>query len=500
MIFGFGNKTVKPAGKTKLVLPIFLTNTLSREKEQFIPPHMRFVKMYNCGPTVYDVQHIGNLSAFVFANLLRRMLEYNGLDVKQVINITDVGHLTGDNEGNPDEGEDKMRRALKREGMEATLENMEKIALKFTKIFIDDISRLSIDTKKIEFPHASKYVDSQIAFIQTLDDKGYSYVIKDGVYFDTSLFADYGKLGNIDTSKQKSSARVPSNPEKKNPADFALWKFNKKLGWDSPWGKGFPGWHIECSAMIRSTLGEQIDIHTGGIEHIGVHHNNEIAQSEAATRMKPLSRYWMHRSHIQLDGQKMAKSEGRVVYLSDIIEKGFHPLAFRYWLLGGHYRTPMNFTWEAMEGAQTAFLRLHNIRQSLKDVEEGAVDKTWQKQFHERINDDLDTAGALALLWDMTKDKTLEPSSFLATLLDFDKVLGIGLNDPDKEIIKMLKKEFGSGLEKKDLPENIQNLLKEREVARNNKDWKKADKIRENIQSQGFIINDISTDTFIYRK
>ncbi|PIR86343.1 cysteine--tRNA ligase [Candidatus Kaiserbacteria bacterium CG10_big_fil_rev_8_21_14_0_10_43_70] len=468
-----------PITKKKPDAPIYLTNTLSGKKEEFAPPQIGPVKMYNCGPTVYDTQHIGNLSAFVFANLLRNMLEYNGLEVKQVINITDVGHLTSDS----DEGEDKMKSALKREGKEATLENMDALAQKYTDIFWKDLEKLNIDTAKIEFPRASKYIDAQIAFIQTLHDKGYTYQIKDGVYFDTSLLKNYGELGNIDVEKQKEGARTTVNKEKRHPSDFALWKFSKGIGWESPWGNGFPGWHIECSAMIRSTLGEQIDIHTGGIEHIGVHHNNEIAQSESATGKKPLSRFWLHRAHIQLDGQKMAKSEGSVVYLSDIIEKEYSPLTFRYWLLQGHYRTPMNFTWDALDAASTALTRLWNIRAKLPRETNEEPDITWQKQFREKINDDVDTAGALAVLWDMTKDDTLEPGVFLATLLDFDKVFMIGLGD-------MHESPKPESLEVEDLPKEIQKLLENREKARKNKEWEKADALRSEIKSLGYEIVD----------
>ena len=485
MIFRLFKRKRAPAtaSDTKIKTPIFLSNTLSAKKEKFTPPNIGPVKMYNCGPTVYDVQHIGNLSAFVFAHLLRNILEYNGLQVKQVINITDVGHLTSD----ADEGEDKMKNALKREGMNATLENMDLIAKRYTSIFIEDLKKLNIDTESIEFPRASKYIDAQIAFIQTLHDKGYAYVIKDGVYFDTSLFEHYGTLGNINVEKLQEGARVTANKDKRNASDFALWKFNNKLGWNSPWGKGFPGWHIECSAMIRSTLGEQIDIHTGGIEHIGIHHNNEIAQSEAATGKNPLSRFWLHRAHIQLNGEKMAKSEGQVVYLSDIIEKGFSPLAFRYWLLQGHYRTPMNFTWDALNAAQTALNRLWNIRAKLPEKTNEAPDPTWQKQFKQKINDDVDTPGALAVLWDMTKDNTLEPEVFLATLLDFDSVLMVGLRGAQ-----------GAAQEEVDessVPEKIQQLLKQREEARVNKEWEKADAIRDKLKKEGYELTDTESGT-----
>src|SRR3989338_2065086 len=271
-------------------MPLYLYNTLGKSKQVFTLPQKtkgvlspKTVRMYNCGPTVYDIQHIGNLSMFVFADVLRKVLEYNGLAVKQVINITDVGHLTSD----ADFGDDKMAKGLKREGKELTLENMRELGEKYTQIFLDDLRKLNIDTSRITFPRASDYIPAQIAMITTLQEKGYAYTTGDGVYFDTSRFPAYGALGGVNIEGQKEGARVAIKSEKRNAADFALWKLDSKLGWDSPWGKGFPGWHIECSAMIRAILGEQIDIHTGGIEHIGVHHNNEIAQSEAATGKKP---------------------------------------------------------------------------------------------------------------------------------------------------------------------------------------------------------------------
>lgn len=496
MIFGFGKKSAKPAGKVKLALPVFLTNTLGGNKEEFTPPEMRPVRMYSCGPTVYGESHIGNLRAYIFPDLVKRMLSYNNLEVKQVINITDVGHLSS----NADDGGDKMSLGLKREGMELTLENMRKLGERYTKLLQQDLEKLSVDINSIEFPRASDYIHAQIAMVQTLEEKGYAYILKDGVYFDTARFPKYGELGNIDVEKLKEGARIKINKSKHNPSDFALWKLNKKLGWESPWGKGFPGWHIECSAMIRGLLGEQIDIHTGGIDLASVHHNNEIAQSETASGKKPFSKFWLHNAFLNIKDEKIAKSVGNVISLSDLIAKNFHPLAFRYLLLGGHYRTPMNFTLEALGAAQTALLRLHKMRHELKDVEEGSVDKTWQKQFHTRINDDLDTAGALALLWDMTKDKTLEPGSFLATLLDFDKVLGIGLANPDEKVIKMLEKNFGSGVSGDELPEKVQELLKEREDARNKKDWNAADKIRESIEAEGFSVEDKGDNTTVRPK
>src|SRR3989344_2846598 len=462
-------------GKEKASRALYLYNTLTRSKEVFtLPSWAPRVRMYNCGPTVYGPQHIGNLSMFVFTDILRRVLEYNEFEVKQVINFTDVGHLVSDG----DDGEDKMTAGMKREGFELNLENMRVLGERYASKFLEDIKTLNIDTSKILFPRASDHIPAEIAMIQTLEEKGYAYRTKRGVYFDTSRFPAYGELGAIELSGQKAGARVAADTEKRNPTDFNLWKLDKKIGWDSPWGKGFPGWHIECSAMIRATLGEQIDIHTGGIEHIAVHHNNEIAQSESVTGKKPLSRFWMHRAHIQLEGEKIAKSEGNVVYLSEILDRGFHPLAARYLFLGAHYRTPANFTWTALEAAQTAFLRLRNSVDSL-DVEPSHAPEKYQMRWHERFNDDLDTPGALAVVWEMMKNaQDLSSAELKAGLLDADRVFGLGLGKDDPDAKKLCAKMFGTLLRTEDLPPRIKKLFDARVGARTGKDWERADALR----------------------
>jgi len=400
-------------------MAIKLHNTLSGSLESFLPIDENEVKMYHCGPTVYGLQHIGNLSMFVFTDILRRTLEYSDFRVKQVINFTDFGHLTSD----ADEGEDKMSKGLKREGLAPSLENMKVLARKYAQIFLDDLKMLNINTDGTIFPYASEYVLDQIALINILEEKGFTYVVSDGVYFDTSKFSGYGKLGGLNGSDNRD--RVSSNPEKRNPRDFALWKFNQELGWDSKWGQGFPGWHIECSAMIIKILGEQIDIHTGGIEHIPVHHNNEIAQSESATGKEPFSRFWLHRAHVQVGGEKIAKSDGNTVYLSEIIEKGFSPLAYRYFLLLSHYRTPANFTWEGLEAAQNALNKLKKAVEA--QGAGGGVDLAYKAEFKERLENDFNTPQALAVLWTMLKDKEVLPENKKATILDFDRVLGLNL-------------------------------------------------------------------------
>ncbi len=462
--------------------PLFFHNTLTGAIQQFaLPPQAREVRMYNCGPTVYGRQHIGNLSMFVFTDILRRTLEYNHFAVKQAINFTDFGHLTSD----ADEGEDKMTKGLKRDGLKPTLENMRVLGEKYANLFLEDIRALNVIVDPITFPRASDYVPAQIAMIQTLEEKGYTYRGQAGVYFDTSRFPEYGKLGNIDLSSLKAGARVEVSEEKRSPTDFIVWKSSKKVGWDSPWGKGFPGWHIECSAMIRAVLGQQIDIHTGGIEHIPVHHNNEIAQSEAATGKKPLSRFWLHRAHLKLEGGKMAKSEGNVVYLSDVIERGFSPIVFRYLLLGAHYRTPSNFTWDALSAAQTALQKLIALRLSSSTESLPPPPPKWKHAFTERINDDLDTPGALALLWEMTKDDSLTSEEKVAALLDMDKVFGLRLDQPEE-----LKKLVVAEVRLEELPSEVQQLAKERHDARTARDFARSDALRDKIRDAGYDIKD----------
>ena len=484
-------------------LPLFLYNTLGKEKQEFkLPPGVKTVRMYNCGPTVYGVQHIGNLSMFVFADILRHTLEYNGFTVKQVINFTDFGHLSGDNAGDADQGEDRMMKGLKRDGLEVTMENMRAMAEKYASVFLADIGRLSIDTTKITFPRASDYIQAQIAMIQTLEEKSYAYKASDGVYFDTSRFPEYGALGDMNLQGNKGGARVAMISDKRGPSDFALWKFSDDavLGWDSPWGRGFPGWHIECSAMIRKTLGEQIDIHTGGIEHIAIHHNNEIAQSECCTGRKPFCRFWLHRAHLQLDGAKFAKSENRVTYLSEIIERGFHPLAFRYLLLGSHYRTGANFTWEALEAAQTAFLRIRQTIDAIPDAPTTPPEQ-YRARWHHCFNDDLDTPGALAVLWDMIKDtKHVSPAELKAGIIDIDRVFGLGFAEPDLLATSLYKAQFGILVDPDELPQHIQQLIEQRTKARETHDWPTADKLRTEIEQHGYALEDAEQGVRVFKK
>lgn len=488
-------------------IPIFLQNTLSNKKEEFVSRKENIITMYNCGPTVYDYAHIGNLRAYVFADILKRMFLYNNYEVKQVINITDVGHLTSD----ADEGEDKIEDAVKREGLK-----INKIIKLYTDAFLNDLQKLNIDTNKILFPKATEHIQEQIVFIQTLEEKGYTYKISDGIYFDTALLPDYGKLGNINTEGIKAGARIKENKEKKNPTDFALWKFSlsndtndkpekkREQEWDSPWGIGFPGWHIECSAMSMKHLGKQIDVHTGGIDHIPVHHNNEIAQTESITG-KQFVNYWMHNEHITIDGQKISKSIGNTIYLKNIIDRGLSPLSLRYWFLTSHYRTRSNFTWEALESSQIALFKLHKHfvedylpRRQTGGVKDGIVNTMYENKFHTYINDDLDTPKVIALVWDLIKDKNVSNKDKHFTLLAFDKILGFGFNQSNEKLVLLLsgkseKLEIGS------LPKIIREIVGERKKAREEKDFKKADKLREELKEKGYEINDKETNTEVRR-
>jgi cysteinyl-tRNA synthetase len=464
---------------------VILHNTLSDSLEKFIPLRAGVVKMYNCGPTVYGEQHIGNLSMFVFTDILRRTLEFNGYKVQQVINITDVGHLVSDG----DEGEDKMTKGLKREKKALTLENMRTLAEKYTEMFLRDLAILNIQTESTKFPRASDYIPAQIAMVKALEEKGYAYTGKSGVYFDTARFREYGKLGNINLEGLKEGARVDASDEKRNPTDFLLWKFDAKLGWESPWGLGFPGWHIECSAMIRSILGDRIDIHTGGIEHIPVHHNNEIAQSESATGKKPFSRYWLHRAHLQLNGGKIAKSGGSLVYLSEILEKGYHPMAFRYLLLGAHYRQPSNFSWESLAAAQTAYLKLRKIVDELPTDGSG-FPAPYGTRFTEAVNDDLNTPAALAVVWEMVNDKDIDPANLRSGILHADDVLGLNLAEQDEKAVELYRKKLGQTVSTAEIPDRVKELLAERELARAEKRWDDADAARKNIEGEGYVIED----------
>ena len=475
-------------------LPLRLYNTLSQELEEFtLHSVASSVRMYNCGPTVYDTSHIGNLRSYIFADTLRRVLEYNGFSVKQVINITDFGHLSSD----ADRGEDKMTKALKKRRWSLTLANMRKLADEYTQQFIEDLNTLNVETDKIQFPRASDHIAGEIALIKTLEEKSYTYAGADGLYFDTSRFPTYGALGNIDIEGLRAGARVVAAADKRLPTDFLLWKSDAKLGWESPWGRGFPGWHIECSAMINATLGKQIDIHTGGIDLLPTHHNNEIAQSESATGKRPFSRFWMHHEFLNLSGEKISKSLGNTINLETLKKKGFHPLSLRYMYLAAHYRTALTFTWEALEAAQTAYLRLVALRLRL-ETEVIAAPKDWQRAFHERINDDLDTPLALAHLWEGIAAG--EPADSLAMLNEADRVFGLHLMQPDEQARSLAAAAVRAYVALSDISAETVEILEKREQARRRKDWTESDARRDELAVLWYGVDDTSDGQKLYKK
>ena len=437
-------------------------NTLSREKEIFVPINPPNVGFYSCGPTVYNYPHIGNYRAYIFADTLKRVLVYCGYKVKHIMNITDI--------------DDKTIHNSQKEGK--TLKEFTEF---YTEEFLKDIKSLNI-LEPTKFTKATDYVNEMVEIINKLLDKGLAYKSADGsVYFDIKKFKNYGKLSHLVLGEQKENAsgRIKTDEyEKDNAQDFALWKaWDEKDGdvfWETNLGKGRPGWHIECSAMAMKNLGEEIDLHTGGADNIFPHHENEIAQSEGATG-KPFVKYWMHNEWVLVDQKKMAKSFNNFYTLRDLLEKGINPLAYRFWLLMGHYRTKMNFNWDALEGAETALKRLYGLYLGLGD-EVGSVHQEYQNKFKEYMEDDLDTPRALSLLWDVAKDENMSDADKKATILDFDKVLGLGFEN----------------LKEEKIPEEILKLADEREEARKNKDFKKSDELRDKINSLGYDVKDTS--------
>jgi len=430
-----------------------LFNTLTRSIEELRPLHDREVRMYHCGPTVYDYAHVGNLRSYLFADILRRTLEYTGYQVKQVMNITDI--------------DDKTIKRSHDEGI-----TLAELTNRYEDIFLADLRYLNIKVPE-HLPHATDHIGGMIALIEKLLRNEYAYVAGDGIYFDVSQSDGYGALAELNLNAETESRIIDSAHDKKNARDFALWKFwtpeDGNNVFEASFGRGRPGWHIECSAMAMSELGETIDIHTGGIDLIFPHHTNEIAQSEAATGKKFAS-YWLHNEFVMIDGQKMSKSLGNITTLKTVIEHGLDPLAFRYWVLGAHYRAKANFTWEGLEGAQTALVRL---RDHLGE-ETGTVNIDYQKRFAEFVTNDLDIPRALALAWEVAKDTSISSADKTATLLDFDCILGLGL--APKQQVRT--------------PENIKALINSREEARKNKNWMESDRLRDEVNSFGWEVLD----------
>ncbi len=467
---------------------LFLYNTLTRKKQEFIPMKKGKVGLYTCGPTVYNYAHIGNLRTYIFEDILKRVLLYNGYDVKHVMNITDVGHLTGDR----DMGEDKLEVGAKREGKSAW-----QIAEFYTQAFKNDIKKLNILEPNV-WCKATDHIKEQIDLIKILEKKGFTYKTSDGIYFDTAKFKSYAKLSGQNVEALREGARVEKNPEKKNITDFALWKFSPKnvkrqMEWSSPWGVGFPGWHIECSAMSIKYLGKQFDIHCGGIDHINIHHTNEIAQSEAATGKSPWVRFWLHGAFLNISGgKKMAKSEENFLTLENaIIKKGIGPLVFRFAVLQTHYRKPMVYSEASIKAAQNGLKHLYNQAKDLIDttyfqvngmfpaispytVSPNLINKKYKEKFVHAINDDLNTPKAFALLQEMMKSN-IPKKNKLNTLIDFDKVLGLRIED---------------ALPFKPLETEIKELLKARDKAKFDKNFDESDRLRIQIEQLGYSVED----------
>ena len=450
-------------------MPLKLYNTLTRKKEIFKPTKKDEVGIYTCGPTVYGYQHIGNLRSYVFPDILKRILKLDDYKVKHIINVTDVGHLTSD----ADEGEDKMEKAVKREGKTA-----KEISEYYFKIFRNDLKKMNISEPNF-WPKATEHIKEQIELIKKLEKKGFTYKTSDGIYFDTSKLKNYGKLARLNIKGLEAGKRI-SIGDKKNKTDFALWKFSEKPGirqqeWDSPWGLGFPGWHIECSAMSMKYLGESFDIHTGGEDHISIHHTNEIAQSEGATG-KPFVKYWLHGAFLTFGGEKVSKSKGGLCTLSELEEKNYSSLDLRYFYLSAHYRKPLEFSFSTLDYAKNSLKRMKEIISKL-DRTKKTNKKTLElayKQFIEFLNDDLNTSKALSYTWDILRDDKLNDSEKYELVLRFDEVFWLDLT---KE-------------EKIEIPEEVRKLVEERNKLRNKKDFKTADKIRGKINKLGFAVED----------
>ncbi len=452
---------------------ILLYNTLTRKKEEFQPIHPDYIGLYTCGPTVYNYAHIGNLRTYIFEDILKRILLYNDYKVKHVMNITDVGHLTGDR----DMGEDKMEKGAAREGRTAW-----DIAEFYTKAFIKDIRCLNI-MEPDTWCKATDSIPEQIDLIQSLEDIGFTYRISDGIYYDTSRFKDYSKLSHQNLDALQEGARVEKNIEKRNPTDFALWKFSpadtkRQMEWDSPWGKGFPGWHIECSAMSMKFLKDHLDIHCGGIDHINVHHTNEIAQSEPVTGKKFFN-FWLHGEFLNIKGgKKMAKSEDNFLTLENaFINRNISPLVYRFASFLTHYRKPMEHSEDAVESAQNGLAHLQNQVRSLNDKSSesnGKISEDYKEKFLNVVNDDLNMPRALAVVQETLKS-SIRTEDKLATINDFNRVLGLNLDRLDKENV---------------IPDSIKELVNARKKAREEKKWALSDELRNKILEQGYIVQD----------
>lgn len=462
-------------------------NTLTRKKEEFHSIDENRVRMYSCGPTVYSYAHIGNFRTYIFMDTLRRVLKYNGYELKHVMNITDVGHLESD----ADEGEDKMEKAARKEKKDPY-----EIANFYTKIFLKDMEKLNIDKPEI-ITKATENISQMIEYVKEIIKNGYAYETSKGIYFDISKLDKYPVLSNRKLDDQIAGARVDVDPEKKNPYDFALWikaPENHIMKWESPWGLSYPGWHLECSTMGRRFLGEEFDIHTGGVDHIPTHHENEIAQSKGATGKIP-AHVWMHCEYLQVDGGKMSKSLGNTYTISQLEEKGISPLAFKLFCFTAHYRNKLNFTFEGAYGAQKALERLYDSyiknANGVDDVDEDII-KEYEERFLAYINDDMNMPGAMSVVWEIARNAK-KSIKFADLLLKFDKVLGLDMKNAENYLLEVKHEES------EELPEEIKALVEERKQARAEKNWAKSDEIRDRIISLGYSIKD-TKDGIIVKK
>ncbi len=451
--------------------PIQLYNTASKKLELFAPINEDKVHIYSCGPTVYHFAHIGNLRAYIFADTLRRIFVQSGYEVSHVINITDVGHLTDDG----DNGEDKLEKGSRREGKTAW-----EVAAFYEEAFKKDLVALNIPISAYIFPRATDHIEEQIMLVSTLEEKGYTYTIEDdGIYFDTEKFERYRDLAQLDLDGLKSGARIEENKLKRSPSDFALWKFSPKnerrqMEWDSPWGLGFPGWHIECSAMAMKYLGNHFDIHTGGVDHIKVHHTNEVAQSECATGTKYVN-YWMHVNFLQDKSGKMSKSNDEFLTLENLIKKGYPPQVFRYFILTAHHRKELTFTHEALDAVKVAYKKLsdHILRNAhLK----GTILESYMEPFLAALRNDCNTPEAIACMWKMIKEEQENDADVAATLLKMNESLGLGLDALKEEVLH--------------LPKEVEVLLEKRMTSRKDKNFSESDRLRDEIRKLGYIVKD----------
>ena len=465
-------------------MDLILYNTLTKNKERFNPLEKNVVKLYSCGPTVYSFAHIGNFRTYIFMDTLRRTLKYNGYELKHVMNITDVGHLESDS----DEGEDKMEKAAKKENKDPY-----EIAQFYMNAFLNDVEKLNIDKPEI-ITRATDNIEEMIEYVKDILKNGYAYETSKGIYFDISKLDKYPVLSNRKIDEQIAGARVEVDPEKRNPYDFAIWikaPENHIMKWQSPWGLSYPGWHLECSAMSRRFLGEEFDIHTGGVDHIPTHQENEIAQAKGATGKIP-AKTWMHCEFLLVDGGKMSKSLGNVYTISQLEEKGITPLAYKLFCFTAHYRTKLNFTFEGVNSAQKALERLYDSYLKHKNgndyVDEVEIEK-YRQTFLSYINDDLNMPAAMSVVWEVARNSK-KSNKYANLLLEFDKVLGLDLGNAEEHISKM---------EEEEIPEEIKQLIEERKEARDNKDWEKSDKIRDIIIQKGYSIKDTKEGIIVKR-